>query len=315
MRETVSIIIPCFNPGPWLAPALASVRAQAPDAWGHPWVGEVVLVDDGSTDGSVAAAAAQWPAEAPPLRLVQQANAGVAAARNRGVAEATGDWIAFLDADDAWHPEKLARQMAALQAHPGIAMACSGWQVWRPPSTHQAPPVPALPPPARTAPRALYAELLEDCSVWTSTVVMRRSLFLTLGGFEAGRAVGEDYDLWLRAARSTCVLVLPEPLATYRIHGANTTLRAPTRNHQMEVVERALSTWGYCDPWGHCADRQRVQRAMARSWRSHAGSCLMAQDLHQAQQALHRARALQPWQATLWRLQLQAWWARLRPSG
>jgi glycosyltransferase involved in cell wall biosynthesis len=200
MREAVSIIIPCFNPGRWLALALASVRAQEPLADGSSWVGEVVLVDDGSTDGAVEAAAAAWPTQGPALHVIRQVNAGVAVARNRGVDAARCEWIAFLDADDAWHPEKLARQMAALQAHPGVAMACSGWQVWRAPQTPAAPqaladpqpladppPLP-LPPPVRPTPRALYAELLEDCSVWTSTVLMRRSLFLSLGGFEPGRA-------------------------------------------------------------------------------------------------------------------------------
>lgn len=105
MHPSVSVIIPCYNTAPYLREALDSALAQTPPPL------EVIVVDDGSTDDSAAIAGSYGP----PVRVVRQANRGQAAARNRGIAEARGDWIALLDADDVWLPQKTARQFEALE--------------------------------------------------------------------------------------------------------------------------------------------------------------------------------------------------------
>jgi glycosyltransferase involved in cell wall biosynthesis len=106
--RTVSVVIPCFNVAPFLHATIASVLAQT-----HP-VTEVIAVDDGSTDDTAAVAGAFRP----PVRVIRQANAGVSVARNHGLRAATGAFVALLDGDDIWEPEKVARQVAYLDAHP-----------------------------------------------------------------------------------------------------------------------------------------------------------------------------------------------------
>src|SRR5580704_10876157 len=106
----VSVVIPAYNCGPYIAEALDSVLGQslAPD--------EIVVVDDGSTDDTPERVAAYVGR----VRYVRQANERVAAARNRGIAETSGELIAFLDSDDVWHPAKLERQVAILRERPEI---------------------------------------------------------------------------------------------------------------------------------------------------------------------------------------------------
>ncbi|MCB0791851.1 MAG: glycosyltransferase family 2 protein, partial [Flavobacteriales bacterium] len=110
----VSVVVPCHNAAPWIEATLTSVLAQD-------WPGlEVIVVDDGSVDDSADRVARRFPQ----VRLLRQANAGVAAARNAGLKAASGDWVAFVDADDHWLPGKLRVQMALLAANPQARMAC-----------------------------------------------------------------------------------------------------------------------------------------------------------------------------------------------
>ncbi|HOY68317.1 MAG TPA: glycosyltransferase [Candidatus Ozemobacteraceae bacterium] len=108
---TVSIIIPAYNPGRYIDCALESVRAQSVRPL------ELVIIDDGSRPPVSADAFGDLP-----IRLLRQENAGQAAARNRGIREARGTWLAFLDADDVWHPRKLERQLRAAETHPEAAI-------------------------------------------------------------------------------------------------------------------------------------------------------------------------------------------------
>lgn len=101
-EPTVSVVIPCYNASPFLRETLDSVLAQTYPA------AEVLVIDDGSTDDSAAIAESYGP----PVRVIRQENQGESVARNRGIDEAAGDWVAFLDADDLWHREKLAQQIA-----------------------------------------------------------------------------------------------------------------------------------------------------------------------------------------------------------
>ena len=109
----VSVVIAAYNQASWLAQAIDSVRAQTFADW------ELVIVDDGSTDDTPAVVAR---AEDARIVYVRQARAERAAARNRGIAASTGRLVAFLDADDLWRPEKLARQVAALAADPAAGL-------------------------------------------------------------------------------------------------------------------------------------------------------------------------------------------------
>ena len=115
----VSVVIPTYNRARWLPDSVASVLAQTSSP------AEVVVVDDGSTDETPAACRGFGDA----VRFVRQGNAGAAAARNRGIREARGGWVAFQDSDDLWNPEKLEVQMAALARYPDAGWCISGFSV------------------------------------------------------------------------------------------------------------------------------------------------------------------------------------------
>lgn len=271
---TVSVVVPCFNAERWITATLASVQAQQWPAL------ETIVIDDGSTDGT----AKRVQREFPQARLVRQDNAGVAAARNHGVALAQGEWIAFIDADDWWLPDKLRLQLEALRdAQPPSGLCCSAWSVW----TSNAPePEPDLLEKlaAQADDRArwagpsgwIYPQLLLDSQVWTSTVLVKRDLFMQAGGFDPSLRIGEDLDLWLRLSRLTPVVRVARPLALYRIHPDSITRAAPPRNYQAEVIQRALKRWGYDSPDGTRADPADVARALSGTWRDFAGAHLAA---------------------------------------
>lgn len=118
MTYLVSIIIPCYNAEPWLAEALESALAQT---WPHK---EIIVINDGSSDGSLAVANKYTARQ---VRVIDQPNQGASAARNRGLHEARGDFIQFLDADDLLAPDKIALQMAVLAAAPDGSVAAGPW--------------------------------------------------------------------------------------------------------------------------------------------------------------------------------------------
>lgn len=304
----VSVVIPCFNAERFIAATLRSVYAQTGTAL------EVIVVDDGSTDGSAALVQREFPQ----LRLIRRANGGVAAARNAGIAAATGDWVAFCDADDIWLPGKLQAQFDAISAAPGCRMSYTAWFIW-----HSAEPEPtpalladlanrAAEPRWRGATGWLYPELLLDCVVWTSTVLMQRSLLEEIGPFDTTLRIGEDYDLWLRASRVTRIERVARPLALYRQHPASITRAAPSDNYRGRVVQRALDQWGLTGPDGRQADAAAVRRELAASWSQFAYVQLEAGARSAARSSVREALRVKPAHWTGWKLLLRSWLPELR---
>jgi len=212
---TVTVIVPAFNAAAHLGRTLASLRAQTFRDF------EAVVIDDGSTDGT-AALAAEVAAKDPRFRLIRQANGGVAAARNRGLAEARGRYLANLDADDLWRPQFLARAVAALEAAgPGAAFAFA--------RTRWIGPDDALLDDARldgwgqSHPASVnYRELLLRNPVGNgSASLMRTAHVRRVGGYDEALVRdygnGEDWLLSLQLARSGTIVVVNEPLVLYRI--------------------------------------------------------------------------------------------------
>ena len=300
----VSVVIPCFNTERYIAATLRAVQAQSGAQL------EIIVVDDGSTDGSAALVERDFP----DVRLLRRPNGGVAAARNAGIDAATGDWVAFCDADDIWLPGKLAAQFDAMAAAPGCRMSYTAWHVWL---SSEPEPEPGLldslaaasGDTARWAGATgwLYPELLLDCVVWTSTVLMQRSLLAETGGFDTGLRIGEDYDLWLRASRLTRIERVARPLALYRQHPASITRSAPRDNYRGRVVQRALQTWGLTGPDGRLADAAAVRAELARSWSDFAYTQLAAGQRTAARHSLREALRLQPAHWPGWKLLLRSW--------
>ena len=175
------------------------------------------------------------------VRYVHQPNARVAAARNTGVAHSTGDVVAFLDADDAWHPRKLERQLAVLAARPDIGMLATAVTAW--PGAF-APP--AGDPAANVALVPLDQMLLTN-PIATSSVVIRRTVLDRVGGFDTVLFGPEDYDLWLRAARVSAAGVLREPLTGYRDTAGSLGKQADTMRRGLLRIHAKLDAAGV---WG-----------------------------------------------------------------
>jgi glycosyltransferase involved in cell wall biosynthesis len=201
VRPPVSVIIPTYNRAAMVTEAVASVLNQT-----YPNL-EVLVVDDGSTDGT-AAALARFGER---LRVLRQAHRrGVSAARNLGIEAARGDWLALLDSDDLWLPEKLARQMACLADRPEL-LICQTEEIWvrrgvrvNKPLSH------------RMAAGQIFLPSLERCLVSPSAVVLHRDLIERHGGFDESLPAAEDYDLWLRLSWRYEVGLVPEPLMVKR---------------------------------------------------------------------------------------------------
>lgn len=195
----ISVVIPCYNAAPWLRQTLDSVLSQTCPP--H----EVIVVDDGSTDESARIAGGFGS----PVRVIQQENQGESVARNRGIEEASGDWIAFLDADDVWEPMKLEMQVKLLEQPQQVACVHSGFYLFG--AREHRPPVPAW------ADRTTFSpdELILRPLVHISTSLVRRKAPVR---FPQWTRAGEDMIYFAELARHGRFLYAPEQLVGYRSH-------------------------------------------------------------------------------------------------
>ena len=188
---TVSVVIPAYNAGEALVRAIESALTQT-----HP-VHEIFVVDDGSSDNTAEIAERYSPR----VTVLRKANGGPASARNLGIHASTGEWIALLDADDWWFPQKTEVQLAYTKSPDvGLVHGLYDHRIERPP------------------PELTFDDLWDHNSIGTASVLIRRSMFDQLGGFNEDRALisVEDYNLWLRAAAAGWrILTCPHILAHY----------------------------------------------------------------------------------------------------
>lgn len=197
----VSVIIPTHNRASWVKEAVSSVLCQTFRDF------ELIVVDDGSQDATLEGVLEHFPK----LVLLRWSKAkGVSAARNLGAWAARGEWLAFLDSDDVWLPEKLAQQVAYLRAHPGLAL-CQTEEIWVKNGRRFPQPLSH-----RKQEGNLFLASLERCVISPSAVMLRRRLFEEAGGFDESLPAAEDYDLWLRLTWRHPVGLVREPLVIKR---------------------------------------------------------------------------------------------------
>jgi len=280
----VAVVIPCHNAAPWLQQTLGSVLQQTlPPA-------ELVLVDDGSTDASVAIAQRLG------VRCHRQQCAGPAAARNAGVRATTAPLVAFLDADDCFVPEKLALQVAHLH-HSGAAMSCTdAWVVEDGERVRRK-------NPANTPQRLDFHRLLDGNPVICSSVLVRRGALEAAGGFDEDPVLiaTEDYDLWLRIAQSGAVAYLGQPLVEYRI----TPGQLSDDRRFARGIDRIMEKVCAVDSDPSVASRARRHRAMVRL--SVAYHLAAAGGGTEARSWLAQARRLGMGWGSCWRTWLRSW--------
>ncbi|KRT54910.1 glycosyltransferase family 2 protein [endosymbiont of Ridgeia piscesae] len=192
----VSVIIPTHNRAATLPRAIESVLQQSRPA------NEILIVDDGSDDDSRALVTQQFPQ----CRYLHQQNRGVSSARNLGISASKGEWIALLDSDDAWLPQKLEQQLARVEAQAGKRL-CHTEEIW----IRNGVRVNAMKKHQKQGGR-IFGNCLPMCVISPSSALLHRSLFDEVGLFDETLPACEDYDLWLRICAHEAVLFLEQPL-------------------------------------------------------------------------------------------------------
>ncbi len=201
-----AVVIPVYNKAPYVARALTSVLRQSFADW------ELVVVDDGSIDGSTEVIARYTDSR---MRVVRQDNAGVASARNRGVAQTSAPFVAFLDADDWWEPTFLQEMDALIRRHPGAGLYSSRyWIVRRGQRSVAALNVERDFEEGEVDYFGLYAQTL-CMPLCTGSVCVPREVFDKAGGFRPGVRLGEDFLLWAGIALENKTVVINKPLLSY----------------------------------------------------------------------------------------------------
>jgi len=281
MAELVSVVIPTYNRAHCLARAIDSALAQT-----HAAI-EVVVVDDGSTDATPALLAERYGGDRRVV-VVRQDNAGVARARNRALAAASGDFVAFLDSDDVWWPWKIELQLQAFRALPGIGMVWTDMAAIDPAGTVAWPKYlrvmyganyrwfdeARLLPDRLTLPGTaqsgavearsgeIYSEMMMGNLVHTSTVLLSRQRLARVGGFDEDLAgSGEDYDFHLRTCREGPVAFLDVAAIGYQIGMEDQLVRRsrPMAANFLRTLTKAVA-----------ADRDRIRLPAAMLDRSFA---------------------------------------------
>jgi glycosyltransferase involved in cell wall biosynthesis len=217
----VSVLLTCFNHARYLPECVESVFAQTETDF------EVIAVDDRSTDGT-----REWLQACPrPLKTVfNERNLGTYATLNVGLEHATGEFVAILNDDDLWAPDKLKRQLALFDAHPKVGLVhTDGWFIDGEGKRLEGSPLGFEFP--RTETGDVLLSLLYANKIIASAALVRRSCFDSLGGFNDAYFGSGDWEMWLRIAEAYEVGFVDEPLTFYRVHGENA-------SHKLERIWR-----------------------------------------------------------------------------
>jgi glycosyltransferase involved in cell wall biosynthesis len=209
-KPLASAILTAYNGEPFLAQSIASVVAQSYRPV------EIIVVDDGSTDGT-----AKVVRSFEGVRYLHQTNQGVAAAMNLGLQAAVGEFLAFLDMDDLWTPNKLELQVAYLMEHPSVDYVIAKTRNFLEPGAE----LPSRP--------TKDLSLTDAIMLNPGTLLAREAVFQTVGRFDASYAQAADFDWFIRAKEAGLrMAILPEVLLHRRIHGSNLSLRTQTKRSE-----------------------------------------------------------------------------------
>jgi glycosyltransferase involved in cell wall biosynthesis len=248
-EPVVSVVVPTFNRCAFLREALESLRVQVYTQF------ECLVIDDGSVD-ETADLLTEISAHDPRFRRIQvPTQGGAARARNLGLRSSRGRWVAFLDDDDRARPERLARQVAWMEAHPDAGIVCSYVEEFGARKGRW---------PRMTGCRDFSVDtLIRGNCVATSTVMASRALLDDLGGFEVSLATCEDFDLWLRVAAGARVHLLDEVLVEYRVHPGGLSASEERMCEGLERVYARLLQRGAIDraAWHQLCARVGLRRA------------------------------------------------------
>jgi len=279
-QPKVSVIIPAYNCGPLVRQAVESVRRQTYQDF------EVIIVDDGSTDDTWAVIrqiAADWPK----VRPIRAEHKGLAAARNRAIAQIAGEWIALLDADDLWLPDKLRRCMGLLADNPRLRIVYSPMDPVRMDGQR----IKGHSKPCHAG--WLTEKLFHSIFVHDPAAVFHKCVIEACGGFDESLPVCVGHEFWLRVSRKFEFGLIDEPLALRRWHDKSLTRsnRARARITKSAVLDRF-----YFERGGRelLTDKNRARHRLARVHYSTGKILLQQRRCRQAQHYLARAIRLAP---------------------
>ena len=289
----VSIIMPCYNAAAHLARSVGSVQAQTFDDW------ELVAIDDGSGDDTAARLAAM-AAEDPRIRVFTQPNGGVSRARNRGLSEARGRCIAFLDADDDWHPDFLARMTGALRAEPDAVLAYCGWQnIGLSGGRAQ----PFVPPDYETPDKR--EKLFAGCRWPIHATLTRREAVTAAGGFDTALKNAEDYAMWLRIAGRAPITRVAEVLAFYHFHSDTQASSAHARA-ALDFADAQLDYLADHPDFTATLGADRIRQMVFGTLLTRGNECFWKRNLKDARLIFRRVMAARYGGATDWLRMLPA---------
>jgi glycosyltransferase involved in cell wall biosynthesis len=272
----VSAIIPTFNSANYLRDAINSALDQTYSAL------EVIVIDDGSTDETVSVI----KSFADRVIYIRQEQSGPSSARNRGIATATGEYVAFLDADDIWLPSKLEKQLHALQQEPEAGLVYSR-SVDFDDSTGEE---------LRFYPKEMHSGMLFDLLLIApllllSSVVVRTRVLKELGGFDEGLRTAEDTHLYLRIAQNYRIIGVPDILVKRRIHDRNLSNRMDIAIGTLSCLDRIVRLFPETNP--------RIYPAMAMAYRNR-GKAMMLDCFHSGAYAVSNRTACHLLRLGIW---------------
>ncbi len=261
----VSVIMPAYNAEKFIREAIFSVLGQT-----YPSI-ELIIVDDGSSDTTP-----QILEEfSGTINLIQQPNLGPAAARNRGVKEAKGELLAFIDADDVWHLEKISVQVEYLRNNPNIGICFGKKFEWLPNTQGDYPERPhfnlninsskiVLEDSGWIYPRVLFSSIIHIVSA-----LIKRNIWDGLEGMDEKLRCGEDYDFFIRASLVTEVAALDQYLSWYRKHPNSITYRARPEVDEANVVLSAIRRFGVTGRDGARVDEKKLNSRISKIYFDH----------------------------------------------
>jgi len=266
----VSIVIPAYNAAAYLKETVDSVLASTFQDF------EVVIVNDGSNDGTcdVARSIAD-----PRVRLISHTNKGMSASRNIAIASGNSEFIALLDADDIWHPEKLALQVNTLTQHPDYDICYSEFQAWggeldenfrAPIETSEI---------SKDLSGWIYPKMIMTNYALPSTLLFRRAVWDALGPFLCDNQQTDDWEYFVRASRQFKFAKLSAALVLYRQHPASLSRRPSEINHTEVMREQLIDRYQYNCPYGGPVDKIELQRRRYLGLRHFADAHIVAGNL------------------------------------
>jgi glycosyltransferase involved in cell wall biosynthesis len=293
-RQSVSAIIPSYNSATVLPAAIESVVAQSHN------VDAIIVVDDGSSDDTRCVCAQS----SRPVQYHQQANAGASTARNTGAANARGEWLAFLDADDVWLADKIQCQFQALARHPEAVFSVTRTEVWAPSQERYE----EMGWDGSLDPVVMVCNLLVR-NIFTglcSSLLIRRDAFDAIGGFAAGKAC-EDRRIAIELLQRYQGVIVDLPLVRQQPGPAHWTDPQRHRGEMLLLIEEYAQLYKRLDPSG------RLQRkAIARVDERTGMHYLENGDVKVASKYLRSAVWRWPWMKNPWRFLINASLGRLR---